>query len=358
MDTENLCSIIEFLEKTPADTRDSFHSNLVKFLGRRVIKKYHGHKTPATLIAFKSNGYKYIVKFEVSNNPSTTVKEIHWYRQLKSLKRKTNFTPRFYYGFIKKNIAGYILEFMADYFPLNKLIIKDRIKNDQLRFYFNRLINITEKLFYSNKRIISLPAVQKLYREKINNRLAEASQTPYLKNLLIKKEIIINDKVYPSLTHFLSQIFDSSLQSSLNPREVGFIHGDLYFGNVLVKGKSVKIIDPNGSSEMPIEYDYGKILHSIHGGYDFIHCQEKIEFKQSKDNDFYLSLTLPESYNDLFKFLAEKLSEEMFLRSLYSEALHFASMLPHHTQDKKETTILFLRSIQLFNELFKKLRSK
>jgi hypothetical protein len=42
-------------------------------------------------------------------------------------------------------------------------------------------------------------------------------------------------------------------------------------------------------------------------------------------------------------------TDRVFINSLLLESCHFLTMLPHHASNKRETTALFLRVIELFN---------
>jgi len=192
-----------------------------------------------------------------------------------------------------------------------------------------------------------------LFIGKYEERIKEAKKYIFLKKLFSQKIITINNIQYKNLDFYISIIRNNNkLKSLLTPIMFGLIHGDLHCGNILIKSDNIYFVDPNGNLFMPLEYDYGKIFHSINGGYGSI-MRKKFKLETKSINKYVFSLNLPKEYTYTFKQIVKEIPLDVFIKSFYSQAMHFATMIPHHAKDEKETTAIFLRSIQLFNELFK-----
>jgi len=94
-------------------------------------------------------------------------------------------------------------------------------------------------------------------------------------------------------------------------RPYSFIHGDLFFGNMIFdKGKLI-LVDPRGSfGSMPFGgdrlYDFAKLAHSVLGGYDYL-AFDRFILERNQDSfnltfinqDKEISLTLIEEFTDL-----------------------------------------------------------
>lgn len=138
----------------------------------------------------------------------------------------------------------------------------------------------------------------------------------------------------------------------------GILHGDFCFSNILYDPASqiARLIDPRGSFGKPgiygdPRYDLAKLRHSIAGGYDsivadlFLLKQDGLHFQSTLlQNPVQKSLTA---------FFDKKIQSLGFppddIRLI--EALLFFSMLPLHSDHPARQKMMFLRGLQLFNEL-------
>jgi 5-methylthioribose kinase len=162
----------------------------------------------------------------------------------------------------------------------------------------------------------------------------------------------VNGKLFHAPDYYIARIqANPTIHKYLTPCNYGLIHGDLHLGNVLLQNdKKLFLVDPNGAPYMPLEYDIGKILQSLHGGYGEI-MRENYLLKYDQDG-ILLNVKKRSIYGLPFESLVKTLSDQQYARSLYTEAMHFISILPHHASDQNETTALFVRGLELFNELF------
>lgn len=247
--------------------------------------------------------------------------------------------------------------------------------------------------------------------EKIKDILKQKRSLPYpyryyclaLKELLEAKSVTIirreKDKEivqkYNNIRELMKVIFnDRKLLKILMPKLICFIHGDLHFENILVdlNTHEFKLGDPKKVNPSDIAYDMGKIWHSVHGLYDFIHSdfysleilrfgKEELVF-ELKIGSPALEITEVDGggsgaslieaktrlYGDEVEIYGEILSglpkflknfsliekdKHWLTRTLFSEAMHFCTMLPFHFRiDIKRSIALHLRGIQLLNEFY------
>src|SRR3989338_2683985 len=155
------------------------------------------------------------------------------------------------------------------------------------------------------------------------------------------------------------------------------IHGDFHFDNFLIDTKNSDnfiLIDPRREKRgYDYTYDLGKLWHSFHGLYDFIH-EGKFKLDYTIDEKkFFVSSFGPEIHQamDTYKYiyqhrqilidmvtqlLGEKNAEEQIL---FSEAVHFCSLAPLHLLNdgiEKGPICRYLTGVKLINELFERLR--
>ena len=112
----------------------------------------------------------------------------------------------------------------------------------------------------------------------------------------------------------------------------------------------LKVIDPNGALQLPLAYDLGKVLHSLHGGYNiFTDAEFKIVSLNSKV--FHLHYEFTEPRNELLRYLNLAITETwgrgMLEGSYLSELFHFSCLIPHHLRIKEEALALYLRAVEL-----------
>ncbi|EEO7742464.1 hypothetical protein G6T57_001783, partial [Campylobacter upsaliensis] len=172
--------------------------------------------------------------------------------------------------------------------------------------------------------------------------------TPY--NTILKaKHIIINQKIYPNLKELINKLIAFEEESGFfTPKELVMAHGDLHFQNILIDelNDNFILLDPRGDAWLDIYYDLGKIWHSCNGLYDFIHTElsemtilkqdnDSIEFNFTLSDDKELIKTYENIKNAIIKLLETKFAKELndqnwLLKTLFAEAMHFASLMHFH----------------------------
>jgi hypothetical protein len=220
----------------------------------------------------------------------------------------------------------------------------------------NSALKKDQDLYSTNLRVpLDKQKVGAYYALKYDQRRREAMKIPFLAELFQTKSFIINGKSRKSVDYYIERIQkEAKLYKCLTPDEGGTIHGDLHFGNILCLDNESFLIDPNGNHPLPFEYDLGKLLHSVHGNFGGImRGGYSIEYF---NDEYILHVDRPASFEDCLASLKRTLDTRTLLRGLYSEAMHFATMLPHHAAEKGETRALFLTCVELFGELFELLK--
>lgn len=198
------------------------------------------------------------------------------------------------------------------------------------------------------------------------------------------RELVVNGVALEPPARLVTKIFeDKSLVRSLSPASLRHIHGDLHFQNILLRewrGEHVDflLVDPRGELRGgdPF-YDFGKLLHSAEGLYDFYHTDRvEVELISSENNRIEVRETLPfSSALTSFTALKEPImgsiqrvveNDRQMLGSWeakvqFNQAMHFLTLSPFHTSNSWEDSKalgMFMKGALLLNRLYSDLRGR
>ncbi|MEK6871651.1 MAG: hypothetical protein AABX16_01995 [Nanoarchaeota archaeon] len=302
------------------------------------------------------------------------VDEINWINNLpKELKEH-------FPEIIRYDIDSPIVFSEMKYYPMNtlrRLIMEKMISEQealkQLEVIFDFMF---DKLYVLPVEEDTRNLVEDVYFNRAKNRLGEMSGlTPIFRRLLNTKKMIINGKEYEHILPILKKLEgDENLKKALHPHCISYIHGDLHLGNILADKENPHkfiLIDPRGrvyggGIGGDYAYDLGKIWHSLNGLYDFIH-ENKFSIKNSVEEDVLTAeIDISDEENRLvYKKILQSIPHMLqkyekirndpywYERTLFSEVIHFCSMLPFHREGdnyEKKPIALYLRSVILLNE--------
>lgn len=323
------------------------------FLKDKVVQIIDTHNTASFIIQFKLHSQRYMLKAEYGSPPVDTVDEIAWYKQHG---KHVISTPKCYAFFVSDNIAAFVMKYLDNVVNLDDIAVSKTYSSEKIYSFIDRALNISQSLFSENhQKKVTRKESDELYIQKLQYRLKMAQNYPYIKRLLLARHLVINDESFFNINYYIDNIAaNHKLRNYLTPVNYGVIHGDLHCGNILVRKDNMYIVDAKCSMLMPIEYDYGKIMHSIHGGYGLI-MNENVCLTEIGNNSFDFHIEIPTVYKDSFQALTKKMRSDLMLRSLYTECMHFMTILPFHAAVERETVALYLKGIMLFKELFENL---
>lgn len=333
-------------EKLPTD-RGSFIARIKNQLGSSLQKTIDSHNTNSVIFVLGNQGQQILLKAELGENTATH-KEAGWYEHLARIGLGGD---RIYLGSAETGkFALVVLRYIDGAITLDEWAVENPSKGDQFRQMVLAMLRFDQSLFSETATNVAQDVVEQFLVSKYHARRKEAAATRYLDDLFAARQITINGRSYLTPDYALKKLTAPPVRRKLMPEQVGLIHGDLHTGNTLIKNDMPYYVDPNGNLQMPLEYDIAKILHSVHGQYPVI-MSGAFTLVEHKGGKYEFDLERQPIYVAAHQALREELNHEQYLRSLFIEALHFATMLPHHAQNQLETTALYLRSTQLFGEL-------
>lgn len=339
--------ISDNLELDDKVDREGFVTAIKRVIGETDFEVIDSHNTSSIIFILRDKGQSQVVKAELGSDTATH-REINWYKDTigtyqESLYLDSIETPHY---------ALLLLKHKEDAQTLDEWILDNPSKDHKFAQYVLKSVQYDEALHNQSRVIVSQEKAGDLVLGKYKNRRAESAKISYLDELLTRRQISINGKKCLTPDFAFKKITDSSLMTNhLTPKKLGTIHGDLHTGNILIQADRLYFIDPSGIPLLPIEYDLGKILQSVHGKYPHI---MRGEFKVNKSgvSDYEFSIDHNSAYQTAHEYLKKHIAPDMYLRSLYTEALHFATMLSHHAGNREETTALYLSACKSFDELF------
>jgi hypothetical protein len=344
-----ISDLVAALSEKLSTDRSSFIACIKSQLGRSLQKTIDNHNTSSVIFVLDNQGQQLLLKAELGKNTATH-KEAGWYEHLTRIGLGGD---TLYLGSAQTGkFALVVLRYIDGAITLDEWAVKYPTKHSEFSAFMLSMFKYDETLFSKTATVVPKDAIEQFLLTKHGTRRKEAAEIQYLDNLFTEQRITVNGQRYHTPDHALRRILnDRAVREELLPDFIGVIHGDLHTGNALIKNKSLYYIDPNGNLEMPLEYDLAKMLHSVHGQYPVI-MRGAFTLSGGIEKGYDLNLKKESIYFAAHQELKGVLDRKQYLRSVFIEALHFATMLPHHAQKQVETTALFLRSIQLFGELF------
>lgn len=197
------------------------------------------------------------------------------------------------------------------------------------------------------------------YCGKLQMRMEEIVPGTHLRELVDREHVVVNGVHYKGWRSYIPLIEEAIVRMGQNYRS-SVVHGDLCFSNILYDPQTglTKLIDPRGDFFEEgcfgdPRYDLAKLLHSFHGGYDFIlhEMYDLVETENGFKFDRFRSKEAEELGEQLLNWLEDQTPYPIH-DLLTLEAMLFLSMLPLHSEDEKRQTAFYLVGLQILNKVF------
>lgn len=291
-----------------------------------------------------------------SRKKDKILQEINYYNHLpRSL---SIYFPRLYDYSIGKDVH-YTLEYYS-YRSLAEYFVFFSFPASVWNKILDRLLAIHHELAGFKGRLALPSEVETFFLGKLLSRMADLVKGSSIRDLVDAEEVQLNGVLTPGWRHYLSRI-EGTVGRIARKSQTGIIHGDLCFSNILYDPQTglVKLIDPRGDFYEEgcfgdPRYDLAKLLHSFHGGYDFI-MQEMYDLREARQHDFKLQLFRPKNAAHVTQALITRLAGQVdydIKDLLVLEAMLFLSMLPLHSDDEQRQKALYLTGISILKEVY------
>lgn len=195
------------------------------------------------------------------------------------------------------------------------------------------------------------------YRNLIDN-------FPYFNELSKEKTLNINgkaclsfDEIWKNNENLLTKIlFTDDLESPC------FTHGDMCFSNILFNKHqtnnnlcTIKFIDPRGKFGNLVgtgdqTYDLAKLMHSVHGGYEYF-INDKFTVVEHAKNSFLKSYS-NNNKEKIFEIFNRKLFAKRNVEKIkLIEGLIYIGMVARHSDSFQRQLAMYLTGIEILNDV-------
>lgn len=223
-----------------------------------------------------------------------------------------------------------------------------------------RVLNVfNEKLHNCNYKKADNEKLKKYIDSKAISNINKIEIAKEIKPLLEYDELIINGISYKNLNYFKKYLSYEYLYDVFKDDYISDIHGDLTIENIICVqnqqgNDGYYIIDPNtGNVHDSPNLDYGKLLQSLHGGYEFLMKTKSIEIIGNNINFLYTKSLVYEELMKCYKsFLNDKFSKEKVKSIFFHEIIHWLRLMPYKiNKNGKRAVIFYSGLIVVLNEV-------
>ncbi len=222
------------------------------------------------------------------------------------------------------------------------------------------LNEIGDGLHIKNNRNADLNTVVKYIEGKVDKNLKIILEDDkYIKALEQYDEITVNGQKLRTLKHYKDLLKVEHLTDIFKNDKYSDIHGDLTIENIVcltdeselseeeyvgkVKPHNYYFIDPNTGNVHDSPFlDYGKLLQSLHGNYEFLMMVTSVKIDKNKVN--YMS-TKSDVYVKIYKkykeYLQSRFTKEEVLSIYYHEVIHWLRLMPYKIRKNEKLAVVF-----------------
>ena len=258
---------------------------------------------------------------------------------------------------------------------LREYIFAGNFDTDDTIDFLSRLLEWMFSHVYSRKINDAPPDwTMEKHIHRVLNRLDECCEkSKELQKLIEAPSVIINGTIYRNVRELYTKISSmNDFIQEVNPKDLVMIHGDLHFQNILLSNETDTgfiLVDPRGESNgSDIYYDLGKIFHSLHGKYDFIHSDQfrlNVDFENGVPNARYIFTNeyMVDEYDRIYERFLSAIAnfdyiardKRWLMKCLWAEASHFCSVMTFHVNKSStpdRVMLLYLIGVMLINEFY------
>lgn len=210
------------------------------------------------------------------------------------------------------------------------------------------LESLEESIYKINVRTADKETIHSYIESKVNRNLEKIKNAKKIRALQGYDTIFINGIEYKNISYYEKFLQEDFLQDIFKNDLYAVIHGDLTIENIICKrdqyGKdNFYIIDPNtGNLHDSPNLDYGKLLQSIHGGYEFLMSTKNVEVTENRINFLFTKSSAYIQLHELLKkYMKEKLGEERTRSIYFHEIIHWLRLMPYKIEKDGKRALLF-----------------
>ena len=334
---------LNFLETYFSNERREYIESYLKINQNILIIRDYSAGSNATTMLCMNNRKNFFRKYAFGADGDKLYQQIEWLQRFKDIiplpdimqyQKQDNFC---YYDMPYDSQAVGLFDY-AHSMP----------KENAWKFIKKATECLENSLYKVNQRPADKATIDEYIKSKVNKNLDKIMNAKYLKRLMEYDEIIINGRSFHNLPYYLPYLSEEHLYDIFKNDTYSEIHGDLTIENIICTRNAdgdddFYIIDPNtGNVHDSSNLDYGKLLHSIHGGYEFLMATKNVSIERNRINFVF---TKSEAYTYLYdmldKYMREHFEEERVKSIYYHEIIHWLRLMPYKIEKNGKRVLLF-----------------
>ena len=332
-----------FLETYFSNERREYIESYLKINQNILIIRDYSAGSNATTMLCMNNGKNFFRKYAFGADGDKLYQQIEWLQRFKDIiplpdimqyQKQDNFC---YYDMPYDSQAVGLFDY-AHSMP----------KENAWKFIKKATECLENSLYKVNQRPADKATIDEYIKSKVNKNLDKIMNAKYLKRLMEYDKIIINGRSFHNLPYYLPYLSEEHLYDIFKNDTYSEIHGDLTIENIICTRNAdgeddFYIIDPNtGNVHDSSNLDYGKLLQSIHGGYEFLMATKNVSIERNRINFVF---TKSEAYTYLYdmldKYMRENFEEERVKSIYYHEIIHWLRLMPYKIEKNGKRVLLF-----------------
>lgn len=334
---------LSFLETYFSNERREYIESYLKINQNILIIRDYSAGSNATTMLCMNNGKNFFRKYAFGADGDKLYQQIEWLQRFKDIiplpdimqyQKKDNFC---YYDMPYDSQAVGLFDY-AHSMP----------KENAWKFIKKATECLEKSLYKVNQRPADKATIDEYIKSKVNKNLDKIMNAKYLKRLMEYDDIIINGRSFHNLPYYLPYLSEEHLYDIFKNDTYSEIHGDLTIENIICTRNAdgeddFYIIDPNtGNVHDSSNLDYGKLLQSIHGGYEFLMATKNVSIERNRINFVF---TKSEAYTYLYdmldKYMREHFAKERVKSIYYHEIIHWLRLMPYKIEKNGKRVLLF-----------------
>lgn len=209
------------------------------------------------------------------------------------------------------------------------------------------LEKLNETVYTQNVRKADKETIYKYIDSKVTSNIDKIFESKIIRKLAKYDKIFINGRAYKNLSYYLKYLSKDYLYDIFKNDVYSDLHGDLTIENIVCVRNTAEddfyIIDPNtGNVHDSANLDYGKLLQSIHGGYEFMMKTYDVSFEENKINFLFTkSHTYVYFYEKLNEYMSFQFSREQVKSIYFHEIIHWLRLMPYKIRKDSNRVLIF-----------------
>ena len=340
---ENNKERLEFLEKYFLDEDKSYIENYLKINQKiNIIRDFSAGSNATTMLCMNKDGMFY--RKYAFEDREKLYEQILWIElnkkrglPLPNIIKKEK-TENYCYYDMPYNTNAVVLFEYAHSTPFEKgwNIMRKALKS------------LDETVYTKNVRKADKESINRYIETKVTENINKIMESKIIKKMLKYNEIFINGRVYKNLPYYLRYLSKDYLYEIFKDDMYSDLHGDLTIENIVcIRNNGIEddyyIIDPNtGNVHDSSNLDYGKLLQSIHGGYEFMMKTYDVSLEENKINFLFTkSQAYVYFYEKLNEYMNSNFSKEKVRSIYFHEIIHWLRLMPYKIRKDKDRVLIF-----------------